>query len=513
MAKHPNSVARTDPLDGRQLGSLNVNFAVEDVEQLAKDMRLRLDQRGRTILPGESVSSSIPWTAHDDTVRNAATAPMNWEEVEARYASVDASVRKLFYSGPHKFIDEQMGENRGKDEFRSVRTFSWPGQDGNGPSAITVIGAAKYSARSTRLAARAVYEAEPTALLLQLCQERLGRYLVMPEEHLAAVANYARSFAATNPHGARPKEYLVDAIVGDVLSVQEWRGDLAYAAALDEFAQLPRSENDLPKVVGLGDVRWSRLELLRRQHGNESLTQRPTVSMRGKQLVRGLISLATLGHRSIVGVVDSEILASVTTWLEEAGARLVAVSDTSDIETGRQSIAEDIRMAKEGRQRDAEDASAAPFVLGFGKSSLGSFINEDGLEMLMRRKQRLLKLTRVKDLIAHCEVEKGWTVAEVLTREGPTPGPAALLGPKKGFRFEMGRLEIPDTYLKDVGMEAYAPDLWQTMRSQNLALDCKEASELLWWAAGGAEAEGFTRSEGEEDETETAWTSSEQPVW
>lgn len=438
---------------------------------------------------------------------------MSWEEVQARYREVDPSMIHLLNRGIHKYVNEKMMEYNGKEEYRSIRMFSWPGQDGNVPSAITLIGAAKYSERSRRLAARAVYEAQPTALLLQLCRERVGRYLVMPDEHHAAVANYARSYAATNPHRQDGEDFQVSMLLGDVEAVEEWRGDLAYAAALDEFAQAPRQEGDLPKVVCLGDARSSRLELLRMAHGNQSLKEKPAVSMRGKQLVRGLISLATLGHRSVVGVVDAEMMASVTTWLEKAGARLLSVSDTSDIEEGRYSIAEDVLSAQRALPRDAESALNAPYTLGFGKSPLGSFINEDGLDMLMQRKQRLLRLTRVKDLVTHCEPEKAWAVAELLIREGPTPGPGALLAPKKGLRFEWGRLEIPDHYLKDAGMEAHARELWESMCSRGEALDSKEASELLWWAAGGVEATGSQSEGGDADDDEAAWASAAQPIW
>eukprot|EP00438_Fugacium_kawagutii_P026070 Skav200799 [mRNA] locus=scaffold959:147416:149566:+ [translate_table: standard] len=86
------------------------------------------------------------------------------------------------------------------------------------------------STRSARLAARAVYEAalcpeiagghiragvEPSALMVELCRERIGKQLVMPREHKEAVANYARGFATTNPHRHHEWVHHLDNIQGD----------------------------------------------------------------------------------------------------------------------------------------------------------------------------------------------------------------------------------------------------------------------------------------------------------
>merc|ERR1740121_1358659 len=118
---------------------------------------------------------------------------------------------------------------------------------------------------------------------------------------------------------------------------------MAYGRAVDEFLEVPQ-RGSVPKTLCLGDVRKSRLEYLRKTQGNETMESVPTLSARGKQLARGLIALTGLGHQVVLGVIDVDLLATTTTWLERAGARLMAVADTSDIEGGRESLAADAQL-------------------------------------------------------------------------------------------------------------------------------------------------------------------------
>merc|ERR1719277_464258 len=119
--------------------------------------------------------------------------------------------------------------------------------------------------------------------MVQLCNERIGRHLVMPEEHLATAANYARSYAASNPHGLRRELYVCDAVNGDYEALKLWMNDMAYGRAVDEFLEVPQ-RGSVPKTLCLGDVRKSRLEWLRKTQGNATMESIPTLSARGKQL-------------------------------------------------------------------------------------------------------------------------------------------------------------------------------------------------------------------------------------
>lgn len=491
------------PRDGRKMGRDDSNIAVVEPESLATEpLRLRLDRAGKTVLEGEAVEAAAPWSVKDIQGQSSAAAPLSWEEFEARYRCMDKTMERTLGPSALKEIRTHITSMDGKDNYRTVRTYSWPREDG-GTSAVMLVGVTETSARSRRLAARAVYEAEPSALLVQLCRERVGRHLVMPEEHLAAVASYARGYALGNPHRLREEIFFVDVVNGDFEALALWMKDLAYTAAVEEFAQSPRGEDDLPKVLCLGDVRTSRLEWVRKQYGNETLREVSALSARGKQLARGLIALASLGHKAVLGVVDIDMMPTVSNWLERAGAKLQTVADAADIESGRESMSADMRTAlrasaplKRGR------AAVAAATLGFGNSRLGAFLNEEGMAILQRRKRRLAKLNRVKDLVRHCEPPKVWKVAELLGGEGPTPGPGALLKPATGLRFELGRLEIPVHYLRDAGMEAFAPELWRSLCDRGAAVETKDLTELTWWAAGATEASGGGASDAEDGEGE-----------
>lgn len=256
-------------------------------------------------------------------------------------------------------------------------------------------------------------------------------------------------------------------------------------------------------MLCLGDVWASRLEALRKQQGNQTLKEVSTLSARGKQLVRGLIALASVGHRVILGIVDVDLLATATTWLERAGARLLAVADASDIEAGRESIVADVQLGLQAQPRTTPRGSMpTPIVLGFGQWRLGTFVNEKGLEMLYQRKRRLTQLTRLRDLVNHCEPPKIWKTAELLGNEGPTPGPGAFLRQPSGLRFEFEQLQIPHHYLRDAGMEMYSPALWQSLCNSGAALETRDIMELEWWSAGATEApitDGMTSRSPAED--------------
>eukprot|EP00933_Yihiella_yeosuensis_P032365 TRINITY_DN25955_c0_g1_i1.p1 TRINITY_DN25955_c0_g1~~TRINITY_DN25955_c0_g1_i1.p1 ORF type:complete len:648 (+),score=136.98 TRINITY_DN25955_c0_g1_i1:37-1980(+) len=510
--------------NGLQLGKDKENTAINvaALEELAtKPLVLTLDRSGRKILSDDKVEGLIPWSARTDSGLPSAQAPLSWEEYQARYRYTDKrhgakfGSTKDFQAFQNKFAQED-----GKDDYRVIRTFTWPGgaASGGGPASIMLIGVHETSARSQRLAARAVYEAQPSALLVQLCRERVGRYLVMPKEHLASVANYARGFAATNPHRMRAELQLMDAINGDFEALKLWMTDRAYAEAVAEFAELP-SQPGRPKLLCLGDVAKSRIEQVRKSHGNETLKEVPFMSARSKHLVRGLISMASMGHKVVVGVIDTDLLGTATTWLERAGASLMAVADASDIESGRESIAMDVRLGHEGRQAGpgkgsvslkeaAKVAADANRVIGLGLPNikLGAFLNEEGMDFLQTRQKRLKQMTRLKDLVQHTEAPKKWAVAEELyVSRGPEiPGPFALLEKgKKGLRFEFERLEIPDHYLRDAGMEGYAAKLWRDLKASGQALEPHETSELSWWAAGGgteASSLDFDNQDAEEED-------------
>jgi len=209
------------------------------------------------------------------------------------------------------------------------------------------------------------------------------------------------------------------------------------------------------------------------------------------QIARGLIASASAGHKVVLGIVDASLLGTVTTWLERAGARLMAVADASDIDAGRESIAADVQLGLNADLTNRQvQASRASEVLGFGQRRLGAFLNERGMQLLDLRRQRLSKTTRLKDLVHHREPPKKWQVAELLGGDGPTPGPGALLAPQPGLLFEKGFLEVPKHYLRDAGMERFSESLWELLCRRGGALETEDAMELEWWLAGAAESEG-----------------------
>ncbi|CAE8612646.1 unnamed protein product [Polarella glacialis] len=495
----------TLPYDGLKLGMDDSNIAVEKdaMESLAtQPLLLRLDRSGRTIMPNERADGLVPWSAKGEFADGlpSAQAPLSWEEFTSRYESMDKGAELQIGNKGVMQVRRAISAERGKDDYRVIRTFTWTGSaaTGGGPSSIMLIGVHETSERSRRLAARAVYEVEPSALLVQLCKERLGRHLVMPREHLEAVSNYARGFAASNPHGLRKEIHVADVINGDYEALKLWMSGLSYSSAAEEFAR-SAGQPGIPKVLCLGDVLKSRLELLRRKHGNQTLTEVPTLSARGKQLARGLIAMASTGHKVVLGVIDADLMSMTANWLERAGATMIAAADASDIESNRESLAADSRLGlqyKASESANSQHAAAkvsaeAARLLEFGgKASLGSFLNEEALQSLLRRRNRLAQLTRLKDLVRHTQPDKKWQVAEILyISDGEIPGPGALLQRgQKGLRFEFDRLEIPDHYLRDVGMESYAPALWRSLLKRGQAREAYETSELSWWAAGATEA-------------------------
>eukprot|EP00931_Biecheleriopsis_adriatica_P009870 TRINITY_DN110965_c0_g1_i1.p1 TRINITY_DN110965_c0_g1~~TRINITY_DN110965_c0_g1_i1.p1 ORF type:complete len:596 (-),score=110.59 TRINITY_DN110965_c0_g1_i1:9-1796(-) len=510
------------PYDGLQLGADDKNIALVDgaLDKLAKEpVILRLDRSGRTILEAENVTGLVPWSPRVSNGLHSAQAPLSWEEFAARYGGMDKTVQSSFGQIHKNQVEDQLEESAGKDDFRIVRTFTWPGgaATGGGPASIMLIGVSEFTARSRRLAARAVYEVEPSALLVQLCRERVGRELVMPREHKEAAANYARGYAATNPHRLRRVIHKLDVIAGDQEALLLWTRGQPYSEAVREFAQ-SAGQPGMPKVLCLGDVLASKLELLRARHGNETLKQAPALSARAKQIARGLIGMAANGHKVVLGIVDTDLVGTVTAWLERSGASMVAVADASDIESNRESLAADSRLGLQGRGEGfstspaaaAKVAAEAQRVLEFGgRAPLGAFLNEQGLATLSRRQQRLLQMTRLRDLVHHCQPEKEWKVCEELyiAPGNAIPGPEALIEGKKakGFRFELGLLEIPDHYLRDAGMERHADNFWQSLLEDGEALEPWEPMELSWWAAGGTEMPDEA-SEPEQDLLE-AWTS------
>eukprot|EP00434_Breviolum_minutum_P026546 symbB.v1.2.023466.t1/scaffold2148.1/size153101/4 len=71
------------------------------------------------------------------------------------------------------------------------------------------------------------------------------------------------------------------------------------------------------------------------------------------------------------------------------------------------------------------------------------------------------------------------------------PGPESKLPGQKptGLRLENDRLEIPDHYLRDAGMESYSTNLWQSLLASGKASEATDPAELTWWAAGAIEVE------------------------
>lgn len=224
------------PRDGRCLGPKGANIAVEDLNQLASEpVRLRLDRTGKTVREDEVAEASVPWSSRDVFGMNSATAPLSWEVFEARYRSMDKTMLPAFGDRILKEVQKLISAEDGKDDYRTVRTFSWHGENVDKPSTVMLIGVSETSARSRQLAARAVFEADPSALLVQLCREQIGRQLVMPVEHRVAVANYARGYSASNPHRLRRELYMIDVLNGDYESLKLWMSGMAYGRAVDEF--------------------------------------------------------------------------------------------------------------------------------------------------------------------------------------------------------------------------------------------------------------------------------------
>eukprot|EP00930_Biecheleria_cincta_P062300 TRINITY_DN47782_c0_g1_i1.p1 TRINITY_DN47782_c0_g1~~TRINITY_DN47782_c0_g1_i1.p1 ORF type:complete len:650 (-),score=118.31 TRINITY_DN47782_c0_g1_i1:39-1988(-) len=500
--------------NGLKLGEDGVNVAIDqkDLEKLAKEpVTLRLDSSGRTILATDKVERNAAWSQRATEILPSAQVTLAFEEFRDRYERLPKTHEK--YLGQDGLLKHQslFTKRNGKDDFRVVRTFSWPGgcADGSGATSIMLLGVMPGSAMSRRLARRAVYEVEPSGLLVQLCRERVGQHLVMPREHAEALANYARGYWASNPLGWKLAAlHGVHSVVEDFEALMTLMGDLAYSEAVEEFVQSDSYLTDgPPKTLCLGDIRNSRLRLLELEKGRDALKEVPAQKARAKQLARSLIALANMGHKVVLGILDTDIIGHVGNWLESVGAPLLAVADASDIESGRESLFGDSRLGLAGRKNEpltpakAEQAqSQAKRFLDMGLSGrpLGSFLSAEGVQSLMRRKQRLLQMTRLKDLVKHVEPEKEWKVAEELwisKNPAKIPGPQSRLpgAAKKGFKFsERGYLEIPDHYLRDAGMESHADDFWQRMVASGEALEPVEEAELAWWAAGGTEASQAT---------------------
>lgn len=497
--------------EGVQLGKDGENLAVDPkaMEQLAKEpVVLRLDRSGRAIKEGDKVDGFMPWSLKDSQGLHSAQAPKGWEDFYARYGKMDKGVEGTL--GPRALTELQsnLAQYDGKDDFRVIRTLSWAGGvDGGGPTSIMLIGMGDMSTRSARLAARAVYEVQPSGLMVELCRERIGKQLVMPREHKEAVANYARGFATTNPHRHHAWLHHLDNIQGDAEALNQWTKGQPYGDAVQEFASQP--PGPIPRLLCLGDVRSSTMERLQREYGNESMTQESTRSSRARQMARGIISMAAGGHKVILALLDSDHLGPVSSWLERAGARMLAVADASDIESNRESLNADIKL---GLQRDKGSPQEAQLqaskVLAQAKYALeldspvplGFFLNEEGIQFLEHRKRRLLQLTRLKDLVRHTKKRKNWETAEELYVVLPgdkIPGPESNLPGQEpvGLRFEMDRLEIPDHYLRDAGMESYADDLWQNLLASGQAAEAKDPAELTWWAAGAIDVEAENMQE------------------
>ncbi|CAK9043378.1 unnamed protein product [Durusdinium trenchii] len=494
----------THPHEGVQLGKDDENIAVdkEAMERLAKEpVILRLDRSGRAIKEGEKVDGLLPWSLKDGRGLHSAQAPKGWEDFHARYGQMEKGVEGTLGPQALNELQSNLARYEGKDNFRVIRTLSWPGGvDGGGPTSIMLIGVADMSTRSLRLATRAVYEVEPSALMLELCRERIGKQLVMPREHKEAVANYARGFATTNPHRHSLWLHHLDTIQGDAEALNQWTRGQPYGEALADFAS--QSPGKIPRLLCLGDVRSSTMERLEKKYRNESTTTDSTRSSRARQMARGLISMASTGHKVVLGLLDTDHLGPVSAWLERAGAKVMAVADASDIESNRESLAADIKLGlASGKASPAElqlqatkVAAQARMVLELDAGvPLGFFLNEEGVQLLEHRKRRLLQLTRLKDLVKHREKAKTWETAEELYVVVPgekIPGPESRLPGQtpEGLQFEMGRLEIPDHYLRDAGMEGHAESLWKSLVKTGKASEPADPSELQWWASGGIEA-------------------------
>eukprot|EP00434_Breviolum_minutum_P026547 symbB.v1.2.023467.t1/scaffold2148.1/size153101/5 len=276
----------THQKEGAQLGKDDENVAVdpEAMDQLAKKpVVLRLDRSGRAIKEGDKVDGFLPWSLKEGQGLHSAQAPKGWEDFYARYGKMEKGVEGILGPKALNELQSNLAVYEGKDDFRVIRTLSWPGGvDGGGPTSIMLIGMSDMSTRSARLAARAVYEVEPSALMVELCRERIGKQLVMPREHKEAVANYARGFAATNPHRHGPWLHHLDVIQGDAEALNRWTRGQPYGDAIQEFASQPHGST--PRLLCLGDVRSSTMERLQREYGNESMTQESTRSSRARQM-------------------------------------------------------------------------------------------------------------------------------------------------------------------------------------------------------------------------------------
>ncbi|CAE7377931.1 unnamed protein product [Symbiodinium sp. CCMP2456] len=499
--------ARDRAGEGLLLGKEDENIAVdpEALQRLAKEpVTLKLDRSGRAIKEGEKVDGLMPWSYKTYRGLHSAQAPEGLEDFLSRYNKMDKSVESIL--GP-RALDEfktNMAVFKGKDEYRVIRTLTWPGggATGGGPTSIMLIGVLDISSRSSRLASRAVYEVQPSALLVELCKERIGQQLIMPREHKEAVKNYARGFATTNPHRLHGEQHHIDTIHGDSEALNRWTKGEPYAEAVKEFASQPAGT--IPKLLCLGDVRSSTMERIQNEQGNETTVKDLTHSPRAKQLARGIMSMAASGHKVILAIMDTDRVGPVSTWLERAGAVLLAAADASDIENNRESLAADSRMGLQERQagspqelrlRASKVAAQARHALELdGRGPLGFFLNNEALEFLSRRQQRLLQMTRLKDLVHHTTPRKHWEMAEELyvVRPGERiPGPETLLPGQKpiGLRFEYDRLEIPDHYLREAGMEKHSDALAERLLEDGEALEPFDPTELSWWSSGAIEAE------------------------
>jgi len=472
---------------GYSLANDTVNMAVKeaDLQELAsKPLRLSVDRYGRSIASDEQVDRRQPLSPFSDVLQSAG-APHSLEEYSARYSDMDKRVLVSVDPVEQKKIGTELQEIARVSDYRSVFTYSWEMPDGR-TSAIVLVGVHPLLEGSRNFAAQAVLELEPSALLVQLCKERLGRELVMPVSHRRTLADYARSFRTGNPHRLLPEDAFLEVMRSDRRIMEEWLSRLAYPMAVEAFTDLDRNPLAPPRTLCLGDVPWEKVEAVRREEGAEALQQDPHRSNRGKHLARGLASLAGLGHKVILGLVDLDILAAVRSSLESAGARVMAARDRSDYDDWSASLASDVEVAR-GTWPQEDAAGMAEAALEMRWAPPGAFINEKGLQELQKRRSRLERLTRVADLVKHRKPPKDWQVAEIVGFSGPSkvPGPGGLLGPKPGHLFEDGRLEVPRDYMRQTSMEDNS--FWESLRNRALALEPQANGQMEleeWYSSG-----------------------------
>lgn len=182
-------------------------------------------------------------------------------------------------------------------------------------STVILVGVNHVSLLSADMVEQVVLQAKPTALVLEICKERLPDAILLDSAFRGKESKHF--FDNPMPEALRRT---------NIIQGGEMR------SAFASFHELPEEPGNVPKLLVLGDMLDSQQHELAhalRMHQDDAVSHPTHMQQRDKCLVASIYAAARLGHRVIVAPMGAAHLEGV-----EAGLAALSATDLFPCETG-----------------------------------------------------------------------------------------------------------------------------------------------------------------------------------